>query len=629
MGALDQLAAGGFTQPEIDAYAAQQRATLSAGGFSDQEINDYLGGSAKPTSPLIGPQTAAAQNGGFDNAITRALQATDAVPAPPQPDAAQANGSFAQAISNVFADAHNLVNVGTGKDAMQTVADVGSIYGPVEAAINLVTGAATGTAAFGVTELARVANILGAPKHITDDFERYAATAANALTYQPHTEAGARLASLVNAPFVGLDKYASWGASQLSQNATSFGASPVVAGLLGEGQRLAIDVLPLVLGNELARKMGGQRITSDDMANVAKVVAGKDADQKTVASVESSLRATYQQTGIGPYTVLEQSRADPNIEADLKNPDVSVPAAFQQYVRSEQVGVPVSEAMKNVRPLEAETPPPGPVEEPETETPPAETNEAESATEAPATEAPEGETPTVAGEEPEEGFGAAANPQNLASEAPERTNTQLADALTSALKQHDIDRAYQLYEDQIDAERNVIGNRADAERMAADAESGRAEAQNEETYRAEGGGSFTGVNPPDDNPVLGRLARERMDPQDRYGTILMHSGFAPHEAIAALKVLGNRLMQTDVGQKASQVFGDALRDLQMKTIPMAAGSERAMAVAKDAANSMRKAAWQWGAFDDLLRRGYTKEQREKMWNAAEEENTLRTQEVGS
>jgi hypothetical protein len=683
MGALDQLAAAGFSQSEMDGYAAQQRQTLSAGGFSSQEIDGYLGGSA-----------------------TQQTQ--------PHPDTPTANQAFAQAVGNHLVDAHNLVNVGTGKDAMQTMADIGTVYAPLEAALNVATGTLFGFPAYVLGGAAGLfdKHVLGNQRM---DPEALAESLSHAVTYQPHTEAGQRLAGAAQYPLQVLNDASLPAGNKVADIGQSMGLSNTASSWAGAFTAAAIQTLPAVLLGELGRKMGGQRIMNEDMQNVSKVIAGPDAHPDVVQSVEKSLRSTYQQTGIGPYTVLEQSRADPQLAADLKNPEVDVPQAFQQYARSEQVGVPVSDAMKAVRPLEADTPPPGPVEMPdETEPPPAATNEAETATEAPVGETssapglpvftgktslggnqfgasigslasgtrrqlmvdpaggyfwgdykeasardvgavPEGEhaghqpalfensadareaanstpqdrtQPGPSSEIPEEGFGEAQNPQNLTSEAPERTNTQLADALSAALKARDIDRAYAIQEAQIDAERDVIGNRADAARLAEQAENGEAEAQNQANAAAEGGGSFSGVSPePRDNTPLGRLARERLSPQDRNGITLMHSGLNPTEAIQNLRVLAQRLMQTDLGQKVSQVFGDALRDLQMKTTPMAAGSERAMAIAKDAANSMRKAAWQWGAFDDLLRRGYTQEQRERMWNAAEEENTLRTQGI--
>lgn len=504
MGTLDQLAAAGFSQAEMADYASQRHAALSAGGFSQQEIASYLGGTMGP------PRSAA-----------------------PEPDAAEANASFAQNIGNHIVDSHNLVNVGTGKDALQTMENIGTVYGPVEAAMNFVTGAVVGTPAFAIDEAAKVASILGAPKHITDQATSWANGIASTLTYQPKTAAGQQLAGAVNFPFTTLMGAGEAAAPNVAQAATAAGAGPKSSALLGEAAKIAIDFLPAILGGELVRKMGGQRITSADMQNAAKVAAGPDATPETVASVENSMRSTYAQTGIGPYTVLEQSRINPAIAEDLKNPEVDVPQAFQPYVRSAQVGVPVSDAMKNVRPLEPEAPVPPPAEVPEEVVRPTEEAPAGAAAEPLDGEARPEEAPQVEGGKPEE----------------EATPTEQSQSL---------EQAYD-----------------------------------------EGRGDIT----------------------------LMHSGFSPAEAIENLKVLGQRLMQTDLGQKVSSVMGDALRDLQMKTTPMAAGSNRAMAIAKDAANSMRKAAWQWGAFDDLLRRGYTKEQRERMWNAAEDENTIRTQGI--
>lgn len=48
------------------------------------------------------------------------------------------------------------------------------------------------------------------------------------------------------------------------------------------------------------------------------------------ASVEHSLRAIYDQTGIGPFTVVAEAAKDPSIRADLVDPNVEVPKAFEQ-----------------------------------------------------------------------------------------------------------------------------------------------------------------------------------------------------------------------------------------------------------------------------------------------------------
>lgn len=538
MGALDQLQAAGFSPQEMAGYAQQKHAALSAGGFSDQEIASYLGGTMGPAAP--------------------------------HPDTAEANRSFAQAVGNSVVDIHNLMNVGTGKDAAQTMMDIGTVYAPLEAALNAATGVM-----LGFTGYVAAGAIGGVDRYVLGnkqmDPNAFADKIANALTYQPHTAVGARLTGAAQFPWELLMNAGMAAGKKVADVGEQAGLSNNTALVAGDTVNTAIQLLPAILLGELGRKMGGQRITSTDMTNVAKVVAGPDAAPDAVATVEKSLRSTYAQTGIGPYSVLEQSRMHPDIDADLKNPDVDIPTALQQYARRSQIGVPVSEQMKAVRPLEAETPPPAPV--PLEITPEA----SESAGVSASSDVPVGE---------QEGAGAASNPMNLESSAPVRTNTQLSDALQDALKQHDIDRAYQLYEQKIDNERNFIGNIADAENLFAE-------------YQKEDSDAIT----------------------------LMHSGLNPAEAIQGLKNLSGKILQTDVGQKTAAVAEDALRDVQLKATPMAAGSERAQAIAKDAANAMRKAAWQWSAFDDLLKKGYTKEQREKMWNAAEEENTLRTQGI--
>ncbi|KUY52373.1 hypothetical protein WS45_24960 [Burkholderia sp. RF2-non_BP3] len=454
-------------------YASSQRQTLKAAGFSPQDIDSYLGGQ----------------------------------PAQPHPDASEANRSFAQAVGNSFVDSHNLINVGTGRDAMQTMKDIGTVYGPLEAALNVSTGMAFGFPTYiGAGAVGLFDKYVLGDKSM--DPEAMAEKLSRAVTYQPHTEAGARLAGAAQYPLEVLNNAGMEAGYKVANVGERAGLSNTAASWAGAFTAAAIQMLPAALLGELGRKLNGQRITTEDMQNVAKVTAGPDAAPETVQSVENSLRATYQQTGIGPYTVLEQARIDPAIADELKSPDVSVPTAFQPYMRREQVGVPVSDQMKAVRPLEPETPIPEPVE-------------------------PLESAPDVVAESP------VLTPEVA---SPEAARTQ----------------AYET-----------------------------------------GDGDIT----------------------------LLHAGLSPIEAIQGLKDLGSRILQTDTGQAASAVMSDAVRDLQLKTTPMAAGSDRAMAIAKDAANAMRKAAWQWTAFDDLLRKGYTPEQRERMWTAAEEENTLRTQGV--
>jgi len=57
--------------------------------------------------------------------------------------------------------------------------------------------------------------------------------------------------------------------------------------------------------------------------------------------------------------------------------------------------------------------------------------------------------------------------------------------------------------------------------------------------------------------------------------------------------------------------------------PMSAGSQRGKAIAQDWINKQRVAQYEWNRIDKILTKEFTPEQREKMWNAADEENDLR------
>lgn len=522
MGTVDKLVAAGFAPAEIDDYRSVESTKLSQAGFSPQEITDYLGA----------PR--------------------------PAPDMAEANRAFAQNVGNALVDSHNAANglpssglahfgAALGKAAGQDAMDIGTVYGPIETALNTATGIVFGAPAFIVAGAAGLAaHALGAnvdPMELAQRVQR-------AVTYQPMTGAGQRLSGAVNAPLEALNDKSMQAGYNVADLAEAQGLSPKASAWAGAVTAAAIQTLPMVLLGELGRKMGGERVTSADMQTTARQIAGPDAKPDDVASVEQSLRATYAQTGIGPYTVLEQARLDPTIGDEMKRPDVGVPTAFQQYMRREQVGVPVSEAMQRIRPLEAQTPPPGPVEIPSEENLDLQRFEGEG------------------GALPPEPAMQASMPESVPGQG--------------------------------------VGEAAGS-------------------IEAPGGASFAGQDfSAEAGAMRGRLARERAYDEGQGNITLMHAGLAPHEAIEALKDLGGRIMQTDVGQRVAGAFEAGVRDLQMKTTPMAAGSSRAMAVAKDAANSMRKAAWQWVAFDDLLKRGYSAEQREKMWNAADEENDLRT-----
>ncbi|TAM90118.1 hypothetical protein EPN42_06330, partial [bacterium] len=371
MGSVDKLVAAGFSPAEISDYRASESTKLSQAGFSPQEITNYLG----------------------------ALR--------PEPDMAEANKSFAQAAGNALVDAHNTSNglptsglaqfgAAFGKATAQDAMDAGTLVGPLEAAANVATGTVFGFPGY---IIAGAGGLAAKALGVNVDPAALAERVSHALTYQPQTAAGQRLASAAQAPLEWLNEKSLPAGQSVADFVADHGASPTSSKWAGAITAAAIQTLPAVLLGELGRKMAGERVTSADMQNVARQIAGPDAKPETVTSVEQSLRSTYSQTGISPNTALEQTRIDPSIADEMKNPEVSVPSAFQAYMQRPQVGVPVSEQMKAVRPLEAETPVPGPVEptevSPEPNAAPAAEMQPESA------QLPPEEMPAVEGEKPE------------------------------------------------------------------------------------------------------------------------------------------------------------------------------------------------------------------------------------
>ncbi len=81
-----------------------------------------------------------------------------------------------------------------------------------------------------------------------------------------------------------------------------------------------------------------------------------------------------------------------------------------------------------------------------------------------------------------------------------------------------------------------------------------------------------------------------------------------------------------VDRAAARFLPDPLIELtehvRMGLNPMAAGSARAQATAKDFANTMRENTWAWNRVDTQLEKTFTRDEREAMWRAADEESVL-------
>lgn len=621
------LQAAGFAPQEINAYTAQQRATLTAGGFTPQEIDDYLG---PQEVPKPAPDTREA-NGAFAQTLSTALVAnhqviTGGAPLSPAPGAdAPQSAAASRAAASAPAGAPTpqasdaqidppiriLPPVGHLSNAWQTIKDVGTVYGPIEAATNLLTGAA----GFIVGDLGVGAGAAFDREVMGDtdvDPQYWADKVSQAMTYQPRTEAGQRLASAAGEPFAisaraGL-KIGQWGTNELTAS-----GHPDAAVAVGAVTNATIQMLPAIISGELMRKVGGQVVDSKDMANSAKVIAGPGATPETVQTVENSLRATYAKTGIGPFTILQEAQRDPNLTAELKDPDVSVPSKLQPYVRTPRVGIPTSQRMQMVRPLEATTPVPEEAPLPQ-ESP----FEQEVRAHAPDVVSAEGLTQPA----PE-----ALQAAGLSDSPADRVDTALT-ARAMQLDPQAVQEAAATHANDDGAFLGAVRSILNGHDENPEAAAGGAGAAGDELGAGPGPGGAGAVAeaPAAAEPGGAGAVAGGLYPR---GTVELNAGITAKQAADGVRQIAQDLAATRVGQKVASVMSDAVHDAQLKVTPMAAGSGRAMAIAKDAANAMRVAEWQWSKFDDLLRKGFTPEQRTRMWNAAEQENTLRAAGVQS
>lgn len=291
MSATDDLRAAGFSDAEVNSFASEKRQSLLGAGFSDDEVNDYLG-----TTPK-------------------------------QPDMAAANKTFA---STMWARMKDAV-----KSPVDAAAAGGAAVDPIrtaqlEAGLNAGSGLLFG---FPAQVAAGLSGLVA--KHALGmdvDPAEMAEHLSKAVTYVPRSPLGIQLTGQVNAPLVALGEGASWSGHKITDLAMKAGLPDSVAAGAGAITEQTIALLPGIMLGELGRKMGGQRIDASDMQNAAKVVAGPEAPPASVKAAETSLRATYEKTGIGPFTVLKEAQKDPALAAELVDPKVEVPSQLAQYV---------------------------------------------------------------------------------------------------------------------------------------------------------------------------------------------------------------------------------------------------------------------------------------------------------
>lgn len=88
------------------------------------------------------------------------------------------------------------------------------------------------------------------------------------------------------------------------------------------------------------------------------------------------------------------------------------------------------------------------------------------------------------------------------------------------------------------------------------------------------------------------------------------------------KVIVIKTKMANFIQQPVSMLKTPLNAIGTATIPMSMGDDKAKVLATKFADAMRLARWQWSKFDDVLQKNFTKDQLEKMWIAADQENDL-------
>jgi len=96
---------------------------------------------------------------------------------------------------------------------------------------------------------------------------------------------------------------------------------------------------------------------------------------------------------------------------------------------------------------------------------------------------------------------------------------------------------------------------------------------------------------------------------------------ADKEDEAAKPTLAERA-RAAVPESIKEPLGNIVDDLLHKAAPMATGSDEARATSKDFANALRLARHEGSVADEFLKRNFAREQRNKMWRAADEQSVL-------
>jgi len=79
---------------------------------------------------------------------------------------------------------------------------------------------------------------------------------------------------------------------------------------------------------------------------------------------------------------------------------------------------------------------------------------------------------------------------------------------------------------------------------------------------------------------------------------------------------------TTLAQRGIDAVTEISHDIKMLVSPMTAGTKDTMAIVKDTANTLRRTNWEWARVDQDLVDRFTPEQRQRMWEASDEDSVL-------
>jgi hypothetical protein len=283
MAAVDEAREAGYSEDEIKAFLAPRIKQAQDEGYSPEEIGKHLG--LRPIDHAAANQ-ALAQN--VQTEITKA----------------QSGGRTKQALQAMG----------------QTVKDAATVYAPIEAGLNLATGAVLGFPAY---LLGGIGGLVARHTYSPDtDPKEIATKFAQVMTYAPMTDAGTRFTTTVTSPLHAL--------VEMSESAGKGVADKTDSPTLAAITEATIQMLPAFLVPSMGRRVNGKVPDNSEFHTAAAELTRKEprvneagvaetiaANPDVVKRIESKLQDVYEKVGIDPKSLLDEARKDPTIIADL------------------------------------------------------------------------------------------------------------------------------------------------------------------------------------------------------------------------------------------------------------------------------------------------------------------------